>query len=321
VPVIELLVIQPTPFCNIDCSYCYLPDRRSKAVVSKATLSNLFTEIFASGWVRDCLSVVWHAGEPMVLPVEFYRGAFRAIEALKPAGISISHSFQTNGMLIDDAWCDFLIVEEVGVGVLMDGPRRLHDRNRLTRSGQGTFDRTLAGIRLLQRHGVPFHVISVLSSPSLKCPGEMFDFYVSEGIREVCFNVEESEGNHVSSTFAQDDVEAEFSRFMTEFWRLSATAPGRISFIREIDHAIRQVLRPKDAVTSNQLTEPFAVLCMDVAGNISTFSPELLGLKNAEYGDFLLGNINTDRLVARPKRDHPDISSTNWFLTDNFVNN
>ena len=34
-----------------------------------------------------------------------------------------------------------------------------------------------------------------------------------------------------------------------------------------------------------------------MAGNIATFSPELLGLKNADYGDFLLGNINTDRLV------------------------
>ena len=89
------------------------------------------------------------------------------------------------------------------------------------------------------------------------------------------------------------------------------STPGKIRFIREIDHAIRQVLRPQDAVTSNQLTEPFAVISMDVAGNISTFSPELLGPKNADYGDFLLGNINTDRLVdllahpnlARMQRD------------------
>jgi uncharacterized protein len=41
---------------------------------------------------------------------------------------------------------------------------------------------------------------------------------------------------------------------------------------------------------------------MDWAGNISTFSPELLGLKNAAYGDFLLGNINSDALVDLPRR-------------------
>ena len=84
---------------------------------------------------------------------------------------------------------------------------------------------------------------------------------------------------------------------MSEFWRLSAAHPGKLTFIREIDHAIQQVLRPRDAVTANQLIEPFAVTSMDVAGNISTFSPELLGLKSEDYGDFLLGNINTDRLV------------------------
>jgi uncharacterized protein len=297
VPVIELLVIQPTPFCNINCSYCYLPDRRSKAVVSRETLSNLFSQIFASGWVHDCLSVVWHAGEPMVLPIGFYRDAFQTIDALKPAGVSVRHSFQTNGTLIDDAWCDFMIEADINIGVSIDGPKHLHDRNRLTRSGQGTFDRTIAGIRRLRRRGVPFHVISVLSSLSMKSPAEMFDFYVAEGIEEVCFNVEESEGSHVSSTFAQDDVDAAFYRFMREFWRLSAANPGKLTFIREIDHAIQQVLRPRDAMTANQLIEPFAVTCMDVTGNISTFSPELLGLKSADYGDFLLGNINSDRLV------------------------
>lgn len=185
-PVIELLVIQPTPFCNINCSYCYLPDRSSKAVVSKQTLSNLFLEVFGSGWVRDCLSVVWHAGEPMVLPIGFYSDAFRMIDALRPAGVSVSHSFQTNGMLINDAWCDFLIEADVGVGVSVDGPKHLHDPNRVTRLGRGTFDRTIAGIRQLRRRAVPFHVISVLSSQSMESPIEMFDFYVSEGIEEVC---------------------------------------------------------------------------------------------------------------------------------------
>jgi uncharacterized protein len=52
----------------------------------------------------------------------------------------------------------------------------------------------------------------------------------------------------------------------------------------------------------NQLVEPFAVVSMDWAGNISTFSPELLGLKSSEYGDFLLGNINSDALIDLPQR-------------------
>jgi len=302
VPRIELLVIQPTPFCNIDCRYCYLPDRNSKAVVAPSTLYNLFSQVFASGWLQGCLSVVWHAGEPMVLPVAFYRDAFRIIDREKPRGVEITHSFQTNGTLIDDAWCDFFAEEHVNVGVSIDGPKLLHDRNRLTRAGRGTFDKTIAGIRLLRRHKVPFHVISVLSTASMAVPREMFEFYLEEGIERVCFNVEESEGDHVSQSFANGGVETAYYRFLSEFWRLSAAMPEKIPFIREIEHAVEQVIRPKDARFCNQLVEPFAITSMDWAGNISTFSPELLGLKNAEYGDFLLGNINHDALVDMPRQ-------------------
>jgi uncharacterized protein len=302
VPTIDLLVVQPTPFCNIDCRYCYLPDRNSKAVVAPQTLHNLFSQVFASGWVRDGLSVVWHAGEPMVLPIAFYRDAFAMVERLRPRDLPVVHSFQTNGTLIDDAWCGFLAEARINLGVSIDGPRHLHDRNRVTRSGRGTFDRTIAGIRLLRRRGVPFHVISVLSSAAMAAPREMFDFYVEEGIERVCFNVEESEGDHVSQSFGDRGVEAAYYRFLSEFWRLSATAPGKITFLREIEHAVQQVIRPKEAAFRNQLVEPFAITSMDWAGNVSTFSPELLGLKNPIYDDFVLGNINRDALVDLPGR-------------------
>ena len=110
-PKIRLLIVQPTPFCNIDCSYCYLPDRRSKHVVATETLANLFSQVFASGWARDHLTVVWHAGEPMVMPIAFYAEAFRLVDRLKPAGLHLTHSFQTNGTLINEAWCDFFLAE------------------------------------------------------------------------------------------------------------------------------------------------------------------------------------------------------------------
>jgi len=142
----------------------------------------------------------------------------------------------------------------------------------------------------------------VLSPASMAAPREMFDFYVEEGIEQVCFNVEESEGDHVSDSFRQAEIETAYYRFLSEFWRLSSAAPGKITFIREIEQAMGQVMRPSDAPFRNQLVEPFAVTSMDWAGNISTFSPELLGLKNAAYQDFLLGNINRDALVDLPHR-------------------
>ena len=301
-PRIELLVVQPTPFCNIDCRYCYLADRGNKSVVALETLENLFTQVFASGWADQGLSVVWHAGEPLVLPIAFYRQSFALIDRLKPPDLKISHSFQTNGTLIDDSWCDFIAEAGVSVGVSIDGSQRLHDRNRVTRSGRGTFGKTIAGLRRLKRHGVPFHVITVLTAESLAAPREMFDFYLAEGIEQVCFNVEESEGAHRSASFAEAGIENAYYDFLSEFWRLSATHPGRIHFVREIDDAQRNIFRPAASSFFNQLATPFAITSMDWTGNIATFSPELLGLKSPLYDDFVLGNINRDRLVDLAER-------------------
>ena len=295
VPVIETVVVQPTPFCNINCSYCYLPQRNVTTVMMQNTVVTLFSKLFSSGWMQPHVTIIWHAGEPLVVPVAFYQTAFEAIERLRPGAIEIRHSVQTNGMLITPEWCDLFKTWNVGVGVSIDGPKHLHDAHRVTRSGRGTFDRAIEGVRILRRENVPFHVISVLSAAALDGPQEMLDFYLAEGIEDVCFNVEESEGDHVSGLFAANDVRSRFRRFLGEFWTLSRRCE-RIRFVREIDGMLPRVFRPDGSALGNVQVEPFGMLNIDCLGNVSSFSPELLGLKNDQYADFIIGNILTDTL-------------------------
>src|SRR5271165_4949091 len=98
---LELLVLQPTPFCNINCSYCYLPDRQSTRRMSLDTLDQTFRWVFASGLAREPFTLLWHAGEPLVLPVSFYETAARRLEQHNVASLPILQSFQTNATLID----------------------------------------------------------------------------------------------------------------------------------------------------------------------------------------------------------------------------
>ena len=230
-----------------------------------------------------------------VVPVSFYETAFQTIEGLRPATLQVRHSIQTNGMLLTREWCDLFKKWDVGVGVSIDGPKQLHDAHRVTRTGQGTFEKTVAGIRLLRQESVPFHVISVLSNEGMQLPQEMLDFYLSEGIEDVCFNVEESEGSHVSQLFAGGGAQLNFKRFLSEFWRLSR-ASGQVRFVREVDGMLPRVFRPDGSGMMNSQVEPFGMMNVDCHGNVSSFSPELLGLKSADYSDFIVGNINTDSL-------------------------
>src|SRR5262249_33497154 len=124
---LELLVIQPTPFCNLDCSYCYLPDRKNTSKITLATLEKTFDWVFSSGLVRAPFTLLWHAGEPMVLPASFYEQATELLERQNNSGFEVVQSFQTNATLLDVDWCDFIKRHNVHVGVSVDGPAFLHD--------------------------------------------------------------------------------------------------------------------------------------------------------------------------------------------------
>jgi uncharacterized protein len=293
---LELLVIQPTPFCNLDCSYCYLPERTSRKQLSLAVLERIFAEVFASGLVQHPFTILWHAGEPLVLPPAFYEGAFALAQRHNTAGVPLCHSFQTNGTLIDREWCAFLRGRDVLFGVSVDGPAFLHDSRRRTRQGRGTLERVLEGIGLLREYDIPFHVITVLTAESLDYPDELFDFYQANGIREVGFNVEEVEGPHTHSSLAGRDAPGRYARFLERFFDLAGRADPPLR-VRELELALGLIVNgPGLPELHPQEVTPLAIVSVDCDGNFSTFSPELLGLRSARYGDFVLGNLTRDSL-------------------------
>jgi uncharacterized protein len=301
---LDLLVLQPTPFCNLDCSYCYLPNRLSKKRITTAVLERVFEEVFHSGLVRQQFTVVWHAGEPLVLAPAFYREAFEIIARHNTEQLPISHSIQTNGTLIDDEWCDFIIERGLRIGVSVDGPDFLHDQFRKTRGGEGTHARVVAGMRKLRERQIGFHVISVLTRASLDYPDELFDFYVSHGVTRVGFNVEEIEGPNTSSSLNAPYLRESVTRFLSRFYDLVERSETPMQ-VREFEGASSALLSTANTRrTTDQQTKPLAIISIDCEGNFSTFSPELLGLPSQHYGNFSLGNLTTDSLreAARSPR-------------------
>jgi uncharacterized protein len=297
----ELLVIQPTPFCNIDCSYCYLPHRTSKQRMSLELAEQIFSRLLTFPTIQDTVGLVWHAGEPMVLPVAYYEDMFALVQRLAGPKLDVLHSIQTNGTLLTDDWCDLIGKWRVNLGLSIDGPKQFHDLNRKYRNGSGSFDHAARGLRRLKERGLPFYVISVLTLASLREPDKMFDFYVENGIDNICFNIEEKEGNHTTSDLVDSREFGELYRaFLGRFFDLAARR-GQKMVIREFETPFRAI-QHHGTPLSNQQAEPMSIVSVDVAGNLSTFSPELLGMEHAAYGSFTFGNVITDDFETIAKR-------------------
>jgi uncharacterized protein len=284
---VNLLILQATSFCNIDCRYCYLADRSAKRRMSADTLEALISALIRDELLGDEITINWHAGEPLVVGVDFYRQAAAQLRRLECTGTRVVHSVQTNGMLIDEAWCAFFRDYDIRVGVSIDGPQWLHDKHRLDRQGRGTFERAMSGLNHLRAAGVPFSVITVLTNDSVDRPDELYDFYVEHDVRVVGFNIEETEGVNLLSSIARPDFAARFAAFLSRIQE-RADADNKVR-VRELDHFRRRVR--ERAEPRNDQTIPFSILTVTTSGNFSTFSPELIDVKSERLTDFILGNV------------------------------
>jgi len=166
--------------------------------------------------VGESLSIVWHAGEPLAVPISFYQEAFQAIDELSLSRKRICHSIQTNGTLINDGWCEFIKNHDIRIGLSIDGPELVHDAHRKDRRGQGTHARVMEGVRCLRKHGIDFHVIAVVTERSLDYPDEVFNFFLENGMHQIGFNIEEIEGTNASSTLSQNSGEQRVRKFFEE---------------------------------------------------------------------------------------------------------
>ena len=297
---VRLLVVQPTPYCNLDCDYCYLPDRGDRSQLSLELLGAAVERVLDSPYFEGQFTLLWHAGEPLMAPIAFYdQASARLRQLLEQRGLpasTIVQSLQTNATVINGAWCDCFERNDIHVGVSMDGPAFLHDAHRVTRTGLATHGAVMRGIDWLLRRQIAFQVICVLTADALDHADGLFDFFLDHGITDVGFNMEETEGQNAVSSLKAPCAEQRYRAFLERFWQRCMEQPGRLG-LREFD-GIVSLACSNARMAQTDMNAPFAIVNVDARGNVSTFDPELLSVPTAEYGDFAFGHVLHDSLEA-----------------------
>lgn len=289
---LKLFILQPTTFCNIDCDYCYLFDRDNHNFMSLETLEVAIQQLFSSLFLSPRITIMWHAGEPLVAPIDYYKEAVRLVKKYNTSGIQVFYVIQTNGTLINQDWCEFFAENEIKIGVSIDGPKFANDAHRKTRAGKGVFERVVQGIELLRSNSIEFHCIAVVSDPATINGTAFYDFFEKLGCTSLAINFQESEGaNRVNSLLTSDkDYEIkEFIRSVREAWQKSNY---KISS-REFSFYLKRLIEGEfETCPAPQDSEAFRIISVDYKGDYSTFSPELLGVET-NLGKFVLGNVHT----------------------------
>jgi uncharacterized protein len=280
----DTIILQPTSLCPLACTYCYLPERHLKQDMTPAVAAAIAAGIEPS-W--SPIEIVWHGGEPPAIGRARYADLLEPFEPLRRVG-RIQHKMQTGATLITDAWCELFERYEIGIGVSIDGPRS-NNLHRVDRAGRSMFDRIVAGIEALSKRDIPFTVLAVVSRDGTSRAHDVLDFLRDLGARWVGFNIEAKEGANVDgNTPAMEQAQ--------RFWRDTFTwsKQNREVTVREIERllgflGLKPQLRESDARHD-------LIPTIGWNGDVVLLSPELLGVRDARYHNFVAGNVLTDSL-------------------------
>ena len=161
--------------CNMRCAYCYYLEKGRYSTHARQTrmgydlLEKLVRQTIEAS-PGPAVSFTWHGGEPMLAGIEFYQKALALERKYLPRGWEAWNNLQTNGLLLNDAWCAFLKRSGFDVGVSVDGGALSHDALRRDMGGNGTWERVRRGIQRLRSFGIEPDLLCTVNAETVKDP-------------------------------------------------------------------------------------------------------------------------------------------------------
>lgn len=299
--------------CNLRCRYCFYHDvaqsreQASFGIMELSTAKKLIASALSFADGRQ-IAFSFQGGEPLLAGKDWFRAFCAYVKKKNYKNSPIYYGLQTNGTLIDDEWASLFAENGFLVGLSLDGD---FDDNafRLDSEGKNPFFSILAGAQCLQRHGVEFNILSVLTGKSADNIDKIYRFFRSKGFRYLQFIPclrpfgDKSEGELFMTT-------EQYTHFLIHAFNLYVKDYVRNQYIsiRQFDNWVRLFLGQKSeqcgmgghcthqfVVEGNGNVYPCDFYCTDeyLLGNINNSSLEFLA-KSPRAESFLRESLSLD---------------------------
>jgi len=194
------------PICNLDCDYCYyLKKTELYSETKNFQMTEEILEEYIEQYIKSkpgpLVNFGWQGGEPTLRGLDFFKKALKLQKKYAPAGWQIQNSIQTNAVLINDQWAQFLKENDFLVGVSLDGPKELHNKYRKDKIGEGTHQKVIAGINKLKEYQVDYNILTVVNNVNAKTPEAVYQFFKeikADFIQFIPIVEQDQEGNIIS---------------------------------------------------------------------------------------------------------------------------
>lgn len=216
----DILYLITTSSCNLACKYCFLDNNPNAATCNDSMTFEIAKEAldkFAKYGNRtdwEITNVLFYGGEPIIN----FNLIKAAIEYCNQNHYFFNYSIITNATLLTQEQAQFLAENHVQIGVSLDGPKRITDKNRIFRiSNNSVYEKAVEKLEMLKENKCHYS-ISCTIAPDVVSNREEFDEWVDNlGIHNIYFNI----FHYADATDEWKDYYPNMSKFMLEeYFRL-----------------------------------------------------------------------------------------------------
>lgn len=236
---ISIMLKPSSSACNLKCEYCFYSSvADSRAVANRGMMTqDTARRVLQSAldYCQDDIYIAFQGGEPLLRGKEFFRTFLSDAREIVGNRARLHLSLQTNGTLIDDEWCQLFREHGFLLGVSLDGDEELNGY-RVYPDGTPSYGAVMNGIGLLEKHGVPFNILSVLTRRTANKFRQTYRFFRQNGFQHLqyipCLKPFGEPDNQFSMSNADygDYLHSAFRLYYNDILR------GRMISIRQLDN-------------------------------------------------------------------------------------
>ena len=149
---LNTVILNVNTGCNLSCSYCYKEDLDTPNKGQKMTFATALKAIemlLRESPDQDSYNIVFFGGEPLTnMPLIRQTVAYCEQRFATLRG-RVDFSLTTNATLLTEALVDYFDAHAIGLTISIDGPKAMHDKNRITLGGKGTYELVRSKVQML----------------------------------------------------------------------------------------------------------------------------------------------------------------------------
>lgn len=188
---LSVLIKPASSLCNLRCKYCFYlstadaRDISSYGIMIEDTAKSIIKKSISEA--KTSVTYAFQGGEPTIAGLDFYKKFVEQVKATNTKNLNIYYAFQTNGILIDDAFALFFKQKNFLIGLSIDGTEDVNDFFRVDIKGNGSFSKIQKTVDLFNKYQVEYNILTVINSVTAKNIKKIYNHFKKSGFKFLQF--------------------------------------------------------------------------------------------------------------------------------------